>query len=71
MLQLESQLRQQRMRADAEEAKASQVKGELEVASADRLSLQQEIGLLSRRNEDLMAETGDDWPAIIHSTNHG
>ncbi|CAM9122901.1 unnamed protein product [Ectocarpus sp. 8 AP-2014] len=55
-LKLESQLRQQRMRADAEEAKASQLKGELEVASADRVSLQQEIGLLSRRNEDLIAE---------------
>ncbi|CBN74792.1 hypothetical protein Esi_0043_0005 [Ectocarpus siliculosus] len=55
-LKLESQLRQQRMRADAEEAKVSQLKGELEVASADRVSLQQEIGLLSRRNEDLIAE---------------
>ncbi len=57
--QLASQLRQQRLRADAEAADASQLKAELERAGVDRMSLKKEIGLLSRQNEDLAMENGE------------
>ena len=57
-LQLESQLRQLRLRAESVAADVSQLKSELEAAQVERLSLQKRIGLLSRKNEDLAAENG-------------
>lgn len=56
--QLESQVRQLRLRAESEAADATKVKAELETAQADRVSLQKKIGLLTRQNEDLSAENG-------------
>ena len=61
--QLESQLRQQRQRAEAEAAEASRLKSELEAAAAEKLSLQKRIGLLSRKNEDLGGENGEQLAA--------
>ncbi|CAM9238321.1 unnamed protein product [Pylaiella littoralis] len=55
-VKLESQLRQQRLRAESEAADACQVKIELEAASSEMMSLQKQIGLLSRKNEDLAGE---------------
>ena len=57
-LQLESQLRQLRLRAESEAADVSQLKSDLEAAQVERLSLQKRIGLLSRKNEDLARENG-------------
>lgn len=57
-LQLESQLRQLRLRAESEAADSSELKSELEAAQAERISLQKRIGLLSRKNEDLAGENG-------------
>ena len=51
-LKLESQLRQQRLRAESEAVDASQVKVELEAASSEIVSLQKQVGLLSRKNEE-------------------
>lgn len=58
--QLESQVRQLRLRAESEAADASELKSELEAAQAERMSLQKRIGLLSRKNEDLAAENGEE-----------
>lgn len=60
-LQLESQLRQLRLRAESEAADVSQLKSELEAAQVERLSLQKRIGLLSRKNEDLAGENGREY----------
>lgn len=57
--QLESQVRQLRLRAESEAADASEIKAELEAAQAERMSLQKQIGLLTRKNEDLVAENGE------------
>lgn len=56
--QLESQLRQLRLRAESEAVDVSQLKSDLEAAQVERLSLQKRIGLLSRKNEDLARENG-------------
>lgn len=56
--QLESELRQTRLRAESEAAGASHLKSDLEVALAERITLQKQIGLLSRKNEDLAGENG-------------
>lgn len=57
--QLESQLRQLRLRCEAEAADAAKVKEDLENAQAERMALQKKIGLLARKNEDAAAENGE------------
>lgn len=56
--QLESQLRQFRLRAESQAADSKELKSELEAAQAERVALQKNIGLLTRKNEDLTAENG-------------
>eukprot|EP00752_Nemacystus_decipiens_P004666 g4254.t1 len=55
-VKLESQLRQQRLRAESEAAEVSRLKSELEASAIEKLSLQKRIGMLSRKNEDLAGE---------------
>lgn len=57
--QLESQVRQLRLRAESQAADASEIKAELETAQTERMSLQKQIGLLTHKNEDLVAENGE------------